>query len=62
MTIVPVVINSVSSDIDVLHNLARCPDEGDYDCGDRYKNLEVGDVDELETILNDLVELTGCTD
>merc|ERR1712176_507780 len=64
ITIVPVIINSVSSNVNILEKLARCPENtswrNKYTCGDKYKDLEVGDIDELELILDNLVKSTGC--
>jgi hypothetical protein len=60
ITIVPVIVSSVSSNVDQLEALARCPvDSTDCDIDD-YKGLVVGSVDQIGSLLQDLVGLTEC--
>lgn len=61
VTLIPVVISSVATDIDQLEDLARCPANSDDFCSvDDYKSLNVESLDELDTILDALVTTTEC--
>lgn len=62
MSLVPVVINSVSSNVDALELLARCPTGAagaDCDVND-YKNLSVATIGDLDTLLEGLIMTTEC--
>jgi hypothetical protein len=62
MSLVPVVINSVSTAVDTLESLARCPTGAagaDCDVND-YKNLSVGTIGDLDTLLEGLIMTTEC--
>lgn len=60
MSVVPVVIQSVSRNINQIEKFAKCP-VGDSSCDvNAYKNLQVDDIDEIDSLLESLVLTTGC--
>jgi hypothetical protein len=60
MSLIPVVISSFATDVDQLEQLARCPSSSTSCDVNSYKGLTVESLDDLDTILEELVTVTEC--